>query len=441
MLDNRTQKYAETLAELIRIDTTSYDDQSDKTVFYQFQELLREKFPHIFAAVEYEDFDGSFLLKWKGTDAGKKAPILLMNHQDVVVATGEWRFPPFAAEIADGKLWGRGTLDDKSGVWAMLQAADELAMEGFVPKRDIYFMSSCSEERTGIGADMISSALKERGIRFEMVLDEGGMIVSEPIAGAEGKYAMVGVGEKGCAELKFTARSPGGHASTPESNTPLVRLGKFMAEVDNGKPFQAQLSPTVCTTFRSISRGMKGPVKFLLQNARFFKGLLAFVIPKISASAAAMLKTTVAFTKCSASEETNVLPESAWVIGDMRYSHHQGREDSIRRISEIAKKYDIETEVVGPLFDSPVSDTGSYAFRTVEHAIARIFPDAVVTPYIMMGASDSRYLRRVCDNCIRFSPFTIDNQQLESIHAVNENLDLACLVPAVAFYRLIITEA
>ena len=438
-MDNRTQKYAETLAELIRIDTTSYDEQPDKTVFYKFQELLKEKFPHIFSVVEHEDFDGSFLLKWKGN--GEKSPIMLMNHQDVVVATGEWRFPPFSAEIADGKIWGRGTIDDKGGLWAMLQAADELAREGFVPERDIYFMSSCSEERTGIGADTISAALKERGLRFEMVLDEGGMIVSEPISGAEGKYAMVGVGEKGCAELKFTARSAGGHASTPESNTPLVRLGKFMAEVDNGKPFKSQVSPTVCTTFNRVSRGMKGPVKFLLRNARFFRGLLSFVIPKISASAAAMLKTTIAFTMSSASEESNVLPESAWVIGDMRYSHHQGSEDSIRVVSEIAKKYDIETEIIGPVFDSPVSDTESYAFKTVENAIARIFPDVVTAPYIMMGASDSRYLSRVCDNCIRFSPFTIDNQQLESVHAVNENLDLACLAPAVDFYKLIITEA
>ena len=441
MLDSRTQKYAETFASLIRMNTTSYDDQPDKSVFYQFQELLKEKFPHIFAVVEYEDFDGSFLLKWKGTKSTEKAPILLMNHQDVVGVSGNWRFPPFSAEIADGKIWGRGSIDDKNGVWAMLQAADELAMEGFSPERDIYFMSSCSEERTGIGANMISAALKERGIRFEMVLDEGGMIVSEPIAGAKGKYAMVGVGEKGCVDLKFTARSLGGHASTPEHNTPLVRLGKFMAEVDNGKPFRSQISPTVCTTFNRISRGMKGPVKFLLKNTRFFKGLFSFVAPKISASAAAMLKTTIAFTKCSASEDANVLPECAWVVGDMRYSHHQGREDSIRVISEIAKKYDIETEIVGPVFDSPVSDTESYAFKTVENAIARIFPDVITTPYIMLGASDSRYLSRVCDNCIRFSPFTIDNQQLESIHAVNENLDLSCLAPAVDFYRLIITEA
>ena len=255
MMDSRTQKYAENLAELIRLDTTSYEVQPDKTVFYQFQEMLKEKFPHIFAVVEYEDFDGSFLLKWKGKENKEKAPILFMNHQDVVGATGEWRFAPFSAEIADGKIWGRGVLDDKGGLWAMLQAADELAMEGFVPERDIYFMSSCSEEQTGSGADMISAALKERGIRFEMVLDEGGMIVSEPIPGAVGKYAMVGVGEKGCVNLKFTARSEGGHASTPESNVPLVRLGKFMAEVDNGKPFASQLSPTVCTTFNRVSRG------------------------------------------------------------------------------------------------------------------------------------------------------------------------------------------
>ena len=439
MSDNRTPKYADTLAELIRMDTTSYDDQPDKTVFYQFHKLLKEKFPHIFNAVEYEDFSGSFLLKWKGK--GDQAPIMLMNHHDVVAATGEWRFPPFSGEIADGKLWGRGTLDDKGGLWAMLQAADELAMEGFVPNRDIYFMSTCTEEQTGFGADTISAALKDRGIRFDMVLDEGGMIVSEPLAGALGTYAMVGVGEKGCVSLKFTARSAGGHGSTPESNTPLVRLGKFMAEVDNGKQFKSEVSPIVCTMFNRISQGMNGPVKLLLKNAKIFKGLLSVVVPKISATAGAMLKTTIAFTMCSGSSESNVLPESAWVIGDMRYSHHQGSKESIRIITEIAKKYDIETEIVGSVFDSPISDPESYAFKTVERAISKIFPDTITTPYIMTGASDSRYLSRVCDNCIRFSPFTIDNEQLESVHAINENIDLSCLAPAVDFYRLIITEA
>lgn len=438
-MDNRTQKYADTFASLIRMDTTSYDGQTDKTVFYQFHKLLKENFPYIFTAAEYEDFSGSFLLKWKGQS--DKAPIMLMNHHDVVVATGDWRYPPFSGEIAEGKIWGRGVLDDKGGLWAMLQAADELAKEGFVPKRDIYFMSTCTEEQSGIGADTISAELKKRGLRFEMVLDEGGMIVSEPLAGAVGTYAMVGVGEKGCVDLKFTAHSDGGHASTPNSDTPLVRLGKFMAEVDNGKQFRSYVSPTVCTMFNRISQGLKGPVKFLLKNAKLFKGLLSIVVPKISATAGAMLKTTIAFTMCSGSAESNVLPETAWVVGNMRYSHHQGSQDSIKVITETAKKYGIETEVISNGFDSPISDTESYAFKSVEKAIAKIFPETVTTPYIMTGASDSRYLSRVCDNCIRFSPFIINQEQLESVHAVNENLDLSCLAPAVDFYRLIITEA
>ena len=302
-------------------------------------------------------------------------------------------------------------------------------------------MSSCTEEQSGIGADTISSELKKRGLRFDMVLDEGGMIVSEPLAGAVGTYAMVGLGEKGCVDLKFTAHSDGGHASTPGENTPLVRLGRFMAEVDNGKQFRSYVSPTVCTMFNRISQGLKGPVKLLLKNAKLFKGLLSVVVPKISATAGAMLKTTVAFTMCSGSEESNVLPETAWVVGNMRYSHHQGSRDSIKVITEIAKKYGIETEVISEGFDSPISDTESYAFKSVEKAIAKIFPETVTTPYIMTGASDSRFLSRVCDNCIRFSPFIIDQEQLESVHAVNENLDLSCLVPAVDFYRLIITEA
>jgi len=437
--DTRAGIYAEKLSRMIRKETVSAEDQKDILKFYEFRVLIKSLFPNIFSVCELEDFDGSFLMRWKGTGGGE--PILLMNHHDVVEATGRWSHGPFSGEIAEGKVWGRGALDTKGGLCAMLQAADEAAEQGFRPKRDIYFMSSCNEECSGAGADAISRALKKRGVHFHMVLDEGGMILDEPISGAKGTFAIVGIGEKGCADLKFIARSSGGHASTPGKNTPLVRLGKFMRAVEKGGLFKAEISPAVAATFSSLSSSMQGPMKYLLGHSRLFTPILTRAIPRVSNTAGAMLKTTVAFTMARGSEGMNVLPNEAWVIGNMRYSHHQGREKSFKSIIHLAKKFDIETVVLNPGFDSVLSDHKSEAFRQIGKAVASVFGTEVKTaPYVMTAASDSRYMSRVCENCFRFTPFRITSDQLDSIHGINENVDIASLAPAVDFYRYVITE-
>lgn len=438
MSDSRTDRYAQKLSAMIRAETISRQDQEDCSKFYRFHELLKELFPNIFSVCELEDFRGSILLRWKGQGSGR--PTLLMNHHDVVEAPGQWKYAPFSGEIAEGKLWGRGALDTKGGLFSMLQAADELAAEGYIPANDVYFESACTEEVNGDGANSISLALEQRGIRFSMTLDEGGMIMFEPIGGAKGEFAMVGLGEKGAADLKFIARSKGGHASTPGKDTPLVRLGKFMTAAEKSKIFRAEVSPTVCEMLTRLSDSMNGPLKFVMGHASGLKPLLCKAMPAVSPTAGAMLKTTLAFTMAAGSEGTNVLPQEAWVIGNMRYSHHQGGKDSIEAITKLAEKFDIETEILDPGVESPVSDFRSDAFALVEKAVSAVFPGVRTTPYIMTGASDSRFMARVSDQCIRFVPFKISEQQLESIHGVNENVDLSALAPAVDFYKYILRE-
>lgn len=439
MSDARTSGYAQTLSALIQVETISQENQTDRSKFYRFHQLLRQLFPHLFSVCTFEDFDGSFLLCWKGRST--EDPILLMNHHDVVEAPGEWKYPPFSGAIAEGKIWGRGTLDTKGGLWAMLQAADELVKENFTPRRNVYFLSACTEECDGSGADRISQVLLKRGIHFFMVLDEGGMILHEPIGGARGTFAMVGLGEKGAADLKFIARSSGGHASTPGKDTPLVRLGKFMAAVEKSNLFQADISPVIQEMFIRLSNSMSGPLKFVLGHPSLFKHVLIGAMPSVSSTANAMLKTTLAFTMAHGSEGSNVLPQEAWVIGNMRFSHHQGGASSIEEIRKFADKFDIDTVVLNSGFESPISDFRSSAFQLVEDAVIQVFPGVVTSPYLMTGASDSRFLSRVCENCLRFAPFRISSEQLDSIHGINENLDLSALAPAVDFYRYIITEA
>lgn len=438
-MDNRNNTYAEQLSSLIQVETISCDHQPDKTKFYEFQKLLRQTFPSLFKKCQVEDFHGSMLLRWPGT--GDDMPIMLMNHHDVVEAPGQWKYPPFSGKLADGKIWGRGTMDTKSGLWAMLRAADELAESGYTPKRDIYFVSTCNEETNGLGADEISRSLAARNIKFYFVLDEGGMILHEPISGAKATYALIGLGEKGCVDLKFIARSAGGHSSTPSKNTPLVRLGQFMAAVEKSNIFQADISAVTCQMYKRISRSMKQPVRFVLGHPKLFRPALCKILPSISPSAGAMLNTTVAFTMANGSDGYNVLPQEAWVIGNMRFSHHQGEEDSINAIKQLAEKFQIETQILKPGFPSPLSDYNTEAFRLMEKGVAQIFPGVIPTPYVMNGASDCRYMSRVSDNCFRFAPFLISEKQMDSVHGLDENIDISSLAPAVDFYKYIITEA
>ncbi len=439
MSDNRAMQYAEILSKLIKVETISSREDKAITKFLEFHKVLHETYPNLFKTLQCEVIDGSLLLKWNGTDPSLE-PVMLMNHHDVVEASGEWKYPAFSGEIAEGRVWGRGTLDTKGGLSMMFQAAEELIKEGFTPKRDTYFVSTCTEETGGETGDKISKMLKERNLKFYMVLDEGGMIVPDPIGGADGVFAMIGVGEKGYMDLKFTAKSNGGHASAPGKNTPLVRLGKFMAEAEKAQCFQVQMSDTVKEMLSRFAPTMSGVMKTACGNVNAFKPLLEKVMPMVSPAAAALLRTTLAFTMSKGSNGSNVIPQEAWVVGNMRFSHHQGKKSSVEAITALAKKYDIETEILDDGMESGITDFKGEQFKFIEKAVNTVFPEFRPVPYIMNGASDSRYFTRVCDNCIRFVPFVIDNQQLNSVHGIDESVDIETLPGAVDFYKYVIRE-
>ena len=436
MDSERQARYTANLKKMIRHETVSDPVCGNSPEdFARFRELMWELFPHIREACEYREIKGAVLLKWKGKNADK-LPVLFMNHHDVVPAKAEdWSHPPFGGDIADGKIWGRGVLDDKGGLWAMLQAADELAAEGFIPERDIYFESNCNEETFGAGSRAVAKWMHDQGIRLEMVFDEGGDIVREPISGAKGTFAMVGVGEKSVVNLKFTARSSGGHASTPEKNTPIVRLGKFMAYVDSHKVFDVEMPPAIAEMLKVLAPYM-GTAGKLTGKADKLRKPLGMMMPLLGSAAGAMVSTTIAFTMIGGGEAVNVIPGEAWVIGDMRCSHHQGKDGSIAAITKVAKKYDIETEVIESEPESRLADFRGDAFRLACEAVKACIPGVdACAPYIMTGGSDSRFFDIVCDQCIRFLPFTIDAEQMETIHGVDECLSLDTLVPAVDYFR------
>lgn len=283
--------------------------------------------------------------------------------------------------------------------------------------------------------------LKERGVKLALLMDEGGMIIEEPIAGVKGTYGMVGVLEKGYGDLRFTARGKGGHASAPGKNTPLVRLGKFMAEAERHSPFKNEINSTVKEMFRRTAPNMNFGMKVIFANMWLFEPLLKKLLPSISPAAGAMLHTTLAFTMAKGADGLNVLPQEAYVTGNMRFIPHQPNEESIALISALAKKYDVETEVIYQDHPCPVVDYKGKAFQLVEEVMAQLYPGVGVCPYVMTGGTDAKYYKEVSDNCLRFAPLYINAQQYASIHGLNENICQGALPKGVDFYKMIIKKS
>ena len=437
--DKRSLGYAKKLSEMIQCDTTSHDSVYDYERFAKFHALLKKLFPLVHEHLEKTDLDGNLLFYWRGTHHDK--PIVLMSHQDVVPAEGEWVHEPFSGDIADGKVWGRGASDTKCSVFGFFQAVEELLQEGITPNQDIYLSSSCTEEWAGDGCPKIVAELERRGVRPYLVCDEGGGIITDPIGGIHGNFAMVGVFEKGKADLRFTASSNGGHASAPKKGSPIARLAAFVNSVETHDPFKKKMAPEVRSMFEELALYADFPLKLVFSNLWLFGPVLAMAMPAISAQGAAMLKTTIAFTMQSGSDAYNVMPQEATLGANMRFIPHQGMNESLDLIRKRAEKYGLNTEVFHAVDVSKATDIHGEAFAYVTDRIKETFPELPVSPYVMTGATDARFYQDICDNIVRFAPVIYGPEQMAGMHGLNENIEYNCLSGCVDFYKNMIRKA
>ena len=434
----REQQYAEKLAKMIRFETVSYKGKIQREKFLEFHKILEELFPLVHQNLQKTEIDGSLLYYWEGKHHDK--PIVLMGHQDVVPAEGTWEHEPFSGDIENGKVWGRGSADTKCSVMSFLQAAEELLAEGYQPEQDVWLSSSNTEEIGGDGCPKLVAHLKELGVTPYIVNDEGGSIVTEPMAGLKGNFAMIGVLEKGQGNLRIIARSNGGHSSYPPKNSPIVRLSAFMTDLSRHSPMKSIMNTQAQEMFANMAP--YGPLwmRLLFGNLWLFKPLLTALMPSISSQAAALLRTTVAPTMQSGSDGCNVLPQEASLVLNLRYIPHQNMDESNAAILEIAKKYDLEVEVMDAYPACEPVDSHSEAFQLVEGVIHEVFPKLPIIPYVMTGGTDARFYQEICDACIRFSPVVYGPAQMKGMHGLNEYLDTYSLPGAVDYYKTLIQK-
>ena len=434
----KAAKYAKDLSRMIRCETISVRESGPAEKFARYRAALEQLFPLVHERLERTLIGDAMLLKWRGTDPARGA-VVLMAHSDVVPAAGEWDHPPFAGEIADGCVWGRGAMDTKGSLCALFNAVEELLAEGFTPPCDVYLASSNNEEIMGDGAPNTVTWLTDHGVKLDLVLDEGGAVIEAPMPGLNGKYAMLGVLEKGYADVRFTAVSAGGHSSTPPKGTPLARLAAFVNRVETRPPFPVKITPPVKAMFAAMAPDMAFPFRLLFGNLWLFGPLLKRVIPKVSGQAGALLHTTCAFTMAQGSDAPNVIPAQASVTANLRFMVHQGREASLQALEKLANKYGLRMEVLYACDCSPVVDVHSAGYAYIRQCVREVFPEAGIAPYVMLGGTDAKHYAKVCDCALRFAPTVLTPQQLASMHASNENLSVDALARAVAFYRRVLT--
>ena len=433
------EKYAHNLSEMVKIPTISRKEDESYEIFTAFQEKMAELFPITFATLERHELNGNLLLRWRGKTEG--GGIMLMGHQDVVpVDQSGWEKDPFSGEISDGKIWGRGAMDCKSTVCCEFCAVEELLAEGFEPEKDIWLFASRNEENSGGGSERCSEYLEKLGIRLDMVMDEGGAVVDGVFPGLKTPCSAVGVVEKGFCDVKFIARGNGGHASTPSRHTPIARLADFVSEVDKKSPFKKEYNEPVPEMLAAVTPYLPFYLRLVTGNMNIFGGVLKKVLPLVSAEGGAFISTTAAFTMSGGSTASNVLPDEAYVICNIRPSVTQNAEESIDILRKIAAKHDVDTEVLMARDASPVSPTNSEEFKYLTRCINECLPDTIALPYLMTGGTDSRQFYNICDNVLRFTPTRLTGEQLAAMHAANENIDTAALAEGVKFYKYMIAN-
>lgn len=427
--------YAAKLSKMIQVPTISLRGNTDLSQFYKLHEVMKENFPNVFAKMECTELEGNLVLRLPGKDP-KRNGLLLMGHQDVVTADEPtWEKDPFSGEISGGNIHGRGAMDCKSTIFSEFQALEELIKEGFEPPCDVYLATAVDEEISGGGAPMIIEHLKSKGVHLDVAMDEGGAILKNQLPTMDGWCAAIGILEKGYIDVKIKAKGKGGHSSTPPKNTPLARLSKFVADIENDQPFKAEISTPVYAMLDQAAPFLGFPLRMVLGNMWLFKGLLTKVLPVISPMCNAFVKTTFACTMAGGSQTPNVVPTEAYVVCNLRPAPHQNAEASLAVLQKYADKYDLELEVIHARSASNCVDFNGEEFGYLKKCLNECYPDAGVIPYLMTGGTDCRHYEAIADNCLRFCPIKMSNEQLAAMHAANESIGVDEVAHCVKFYK------
>ncbi len=430
------------LSEAIRHRTVTADTQASfaPEAFTAFRAFLTQVYPVFSKNLPVEVVDGySLLYTWRGRRPDLP-PLILTAHQDVVPAddlTG-WTHPPFDGVVADGAIWGRGTLDDKGGLLALVEATEALLAKGFSPERTIYFGFGHNEEGGAAenGASGIARVLQARGVVGATVIDEGGWIYDK-IPGVSRHVALIGIAEKGYLSLQLSVAGAGGHSSMPPHETAIGILGRAIDTLEH-RPMPARLDGASAALFDALTPEMSFGMKLLFANQWLTRPLILRELAR-EPGTNATIRTTTAATIIRGGDKENVLAPSATAVVNFRLLPGDSAGDVIAHVKSAVNdsRVDVAPYRTTGVSASPVSRITAPDFLNLGRAIRAAMPEVLVAPYLTLGATDGRRYQNVAANIYRFLP--IDQPgATELLHAPNEHIEIAAYLKMIRAYSAII---
>ena len=437
------QVAADRLAGAVRFATVSFASGApiDTAAFLGFHDFVRQAFPGVHATLRRETVNGlSLLYTWTGTDSAAP-PVVLMGHMDVVPVPesnlAEWEHAPFSGDVADGYVWGRGTLDDKTTVLAILESIEGLLKNGYRPPRTVHLAFGHDEEVGGrFGARAMVDTLVARGVKPALVLDEGGFLASGVIPGVEGQAAIVGIAEKGYLSLRLRAKAQGGHSSMPTGRTAVGALSRAIAALE-ADPFPTELTGPTRGMLEAMAAYSPFGRKVVLGNLWLTAPLVERTLGTTPLGAA-LMHTTTSPTMLSAGIKDNVLPPEATAVVNFRIAPGETMESVTARVRRVINDSMIVVEPTDSarVDPSPVSDVNSPGFRLIASTIRGMTPGRTVPviPYLVMGGTDAKYWGDHSANVFRFLAIPLGEGDVARVHGVNERVRASDYATAVGFF-------
>lgn len=428
---------AEHLAAAVRCQTVPLDDMGtpDPEAFQQLHQMLAGTYPLVHEKLKREAISGySLLYTWPGSRADLD-PVMLMAHQDVVSADpAGWTHPPFEGVIADGFVWGRGTLDIKNQLIGIMEAAEALLQQGYRPERTILFGLGHDEETGGVnGCKVMGQLLKERGVHLAGIVDEGGGISAGLAAGVRGAVGLIGVSEKGYLTVEFSVHGQPGHSSTPPPQTAIGILARALARLE------AHPMPTHLRRLRPLYHGIGMAAPLTLQvafaNVWLFGPLLKRWLqrnPEMNAS----MRTTTALTIVQGGVEDNTVPPEARAIVNFRLLPGDSIADVLWHAKKVINDERVHIKPVEGKFNEalPVSPSKGPAYDSLKTVIRQVFDNPPVAPFVMLGGTDCQHFVPVCDDIYRFTSLVMDESFRGLEHGIDERIPVDGMARMVTFY-------
>ncbi len=432
-----TQKAIEKLQHAITFKTVSSreEGETDWDQFTQLAAYLAEAFPLCEKYLKLEsESEHNLIYRFTGEET-TALPGLLTAHQDVVSANDEeWSHPPFAKTLEEGYVWGRGSFDCKLQLITILEAFELLLQENKKPKRTWYVAFGCDEEVNGgnKGASLIAEQFERMGLTFSILLDEGGVVSENYINGIDRPIAVVGVAEKGYMDTHLSCSREAGHSSTPLMPTALGKIAKAVTAIESSKQ-EARITKPVQAMLRNIGEEAPFPFAFLFLNLWLTRPLIMFIFSK-SPTLNALIRTTSVPTMIEGSDKSNVIAQTSSAVVNTRLLSGDDREKTVRHLKTVIADNEVALSVSRYEEPSKESPTTGEAFAQLKATISQIFPEAIVTSYLMLGATDARKYQELCQHIYRFTPAQMDKREVHRMHAPDERIHTDNVGKAVAFF-------